>query len=80
MYLEDAADNDTIREHVEVIFVPFAGRATRRSALQDQSHYGFIGNSYHQPPARGSDLAIGIDAGEIDCPVVRIRPRDHGGL
>jgi hypothetical protein len=26
------------------------------------------------------DLAIGIDASEIDCPVVRIRPWDRGGL
>jgi hypothetical protein len=34
--LQDAADNGAIGEHVEVVIVPFAGRAGSRGALEDQ--------------------------------------------
>jgi hypothetical protein len=33
--LEDAADNSTVGKHVEIVLIPFAGRARRRRAFKD---------------------------------------------
>jgi hypothetical protein len=35
MYLQDAADDDAIGEHVVVVIVPFAGRPTCLGVFED---------------------------------------------
>ena len=38
VYLEDAADNDVIGEHIIIVIAPLAGWAARRSVFEDQRH------------------------------------------
>jgi hypothetical protein len=36
MYLHDATDDSAIREHVEIVVIPFAGRPACCGAFEDQ--------------------------------------------